>query len=89
MSPPCARRLGVVDRERTVATVLVTAHGGATVASWPLTVDRPPCLRTVDEVARLELAARHLGCAIRLRDVDVDLRDLLGLVGLDVLLDAR
>jgi hypothetical protein len=41
-------------------------------------------LALVDDVARWQLAARRLGCSIRLRDADPDLLDLLDLVGLGV-----
>jgi hypothetical protein len=47
---------------------------------------RPPDLAVVDRLARLQLAARRLGCQIGVRDAGVDLRGLLDLVGLaDVL----
>ena len=39
-------------------------------------------LALVNDVARWLLAARRLGCSIRLRDADRDLIDLLDLVGL-------
>ncbi|MFJ9813807.1 STAS domain-containing protein [Streptomyces sp. NPDC101151] len=42
----------------------------------------PPGLRTVDLLARLELAARRAGGRIRLRDPDPALHALLDLVGL-------
>ena len=39
-------------------------------------------LALVDDVARWQLAARRMGCAIRLRDAAPDLVDLLRFVGL-------
>ena len=39
-------------------------------------------LEVVDELARVQLAARRIGCSIRLRDVREDLVELLDLVGL-------
>jgi ABC-type transporter Mla MlaB component len=43
--------------------------------------------RTVDALARLQLAARRRGCRMRLRDAPTELLDLLELMGLsDVLL---
>jgi anti-anti-sigma regulatory factor len=41
-----------------------------------------PDAATVDVLARLQLTARRLGYSIELRDVPVELRDLLELVGL-------
>jgi ABC-type transporter Mla MlaB component len=40
-------------------------------------------LVTVDALARLQLAARRLGCGVRLRDAPLDLQDLLACLGLD------
>jgi hypothetical protein len=62
-----------------VATV-VLVRDGAELSEWPLAGRAD--LAAVDELARLALAARRLGCAIRLRDADPDLLDLLALVGL-------
>jgi ABC-type transporter Mla MlaB component len=42
-----------------------------------------PDLVTVDALARLQLAARRLGCAVRLRDASADLRGLLAFAGLE------
>ena len=43
---------------------------------------------TVDALARLQLAARRQGCAVRLRHASGDLRDLVAFMGLaDVLPD--
>ena len=38
---------------------------------------------TVDALARLQLAARRLGCRVRLQNAAPDLRDLIVLMGLD------
>ena len=47
-------------------------------------------LSVVDCLARLQLAARRSGCAIRVLDADPELCELIGLVGLaDVLLRAE
>ena len=40
-------------------------------------------LVTVDALARMQLAARRVGCAIRLGDVPEDLRELMAYVGLE------
>ncbi len=70
---------------------MVLARDDEELATWPLWWCGRPTLGAVDELARLQLVARSLGCSIRLRDVCVELSDLLELVGLsDVLLgDAR
>ncbi len=39
-------------------------------------------MSVVDALARLQLAARRLGCAIRLRDASCPLTELLDLAGL-------
>jgi hypothetical protein len=44
-------------------------------------LDRPD-LEAIDAVARLALAARRLGCGIRLENASPDLRDLVAFVGL-------
>jgi hypothetical protein len=52
----------------------------------PTSVVRRPDLAFVDDLARLQLAARRLGCSICVRDASPELIDLLELVGLlDVL----
>jgi len=62
-------------------------RGDAEVVSWPLLSGRHPGLSLVDQLARLQLTARRLGCSIRLRNEPAWLRELIGLVGLaDVLL---
>jgi hypothetical protein len=66
---------------------VVLARDDEELASWPLWWLGRPTLEAVDELARLQLVARSLGCSIRLRQVGVDLWELLDLVGLrDVLL---
>lgn len=40
-------------------------------------------LELVDDLARLQLAARRLGWSLRLRSGDADLVELMALVGLD------
>ncbi|MGZ8783553.1 MAG: STAS domain-containing protein [Gaiellaceae bacterium] len=43
---------------------------------------------TVDALARLQLAARRVGCEVRLANASAELRDLIALMGLgDVLTD--
>lgn len=64
---------------------MALVHGGSVVASWPLDTQSAD-LVVVDGLARLQLAARRLGCSIRLQDACPELRALVDLVGLaDVL----
>jgi hypothetical protein len=64
-----------------LATV-VLLRGDAQVASWPLPGTGCSDLAVVDELARLQLAARRAGCSIRLCDACVELSELLHLLGL-------
>ena len=58
-------------------------------APKPIVIDvdsTAPDLVTVDDLARLQLAARRAGCSIQLRNASEALRKLIALVGLaDVL----
>ncbi len=47
-----------------------------------------PDLAAVDELCRLAVAARRLGCRVRLTDVDPALAELLELAGVGDLVDA-
>ncbi len=62
--------------------MVVLARDGVEVASWPLEVHGPVDLSVVDDLARLQLAARRLGCSIRLRDPSGELTALLAFLGL-------
>ncbi len=66
----------------TGSTVVVLVGAGTEVATWPLTMTDRPTLAVVDELARLQLAARRVGCSIRLHDPDAQLAGLLDLLGL-------
>ena len=66
---------------RTGPTVVLT-RGDAEVAIWPLPRGRPD-MGTVDQLARLQLEARRLGCSIRVRNACRELRELIELSGLD------
>jgi ABC-type transporter Mla MlaB component len=70
---------------RRVATVVLVC-GDAEVASWPLAALDCPDVAVVNELARLQLAARRLGCSIRLHAACTELCELLDLVGLGELL---
>ena len=61
---------------------MVLVCGPDEVASWPLTGQGSPDLSAVDALARLQLAARRLGCSIRLRETCAELVELLDLAGL-------
>ena len=58
------------------------ARGDTELASWPLPMSDPPSLATVDALARLQLAARRMGCSIELRGECGSLAGLIDLVGL-------
>ncbi len=62
--------------------MVVLVRGDVEVASWPLASGGRPDLAVVDELARWQLAARRLGCAIQLRAAGAELVELLELVGL-------
>jgi hypothetical protein len=69
--------------DRPVRVVLVVVVRGAVeVASWPLPGCDRPDLALVDDLARLQLAARRLGCSVRVRGPCRELLELLDLVGL-------
>ena len=74
------RRRRVPRRDDNAIVVLV--RGDAELASWPLPGRGRPDLGAVEALARLQLAARRLGCSIRLRDACVELSELLELCGL-------
>lgn len=77
-----------VDSRRTrvsgpdVVAVVVLTCGAIEVTSWPLTVRGSVDVSLVDDVARLHLAARRLGCTVRLRHACPELSELLELAGL-------
>jgi hypothetical protein len=68
---------------------VVLVHGDAELASWPLVGRGRPDLAMVDELARLQLAARRLGCSVGLRQACPELLELLALVGLRAVLAPR
>ncbi len=74
------RRTGVRRRDTDVVVVLV--RDDIELACWRLVGSARPDLATVDELARLQLAARRLGCEIRLRRACAELWGLLDLAGL-------
>jgi hypothetical protein len=71
-----------------IAATVVLVCGEAEVASWPLACAGRPDIDVVDGLGRLQLAARRLGCVVRLRDACPELRELLDLCGLREVLGA-
>jgi hypothetical protein len=68
---------------------VVLVRGEAEVARWILAGWGPPDLAVADQLARLQLVARRLGCSIRLCEASIELVELLDLVGLsDLVIDA-
>ena len=63
-------------------------RGRAEVASWPFWVDVPLDVQAVDDLARLQLAARGIGCSIRLRHACPKVVELLRLTGLAAVVPA-
>jgi hypothetical protein len=65
---------------------IVLTRGAEEIGSWPLLPAGRTGLELIDELARLQVEARGLGCSIRLLDAWTSLAELLELVGLaDVL----
>ena len=75
------RRTRVEGREESTQTEVVLCYEDHELAVWPLRITRPG-LAVAGELARLQLAARRRGCAIRLRHPNRELLELLDLVGL-------
>ena len=62
--------------------MVVLLRGRSELATWALAPRGRLDLSVVDDLARLQLAARRLGCSIRLRAPDGQLLELLDLAGL-------
>ena len=62
--------------------MVVLLCGGIAVTSWPLPGAGQPDLGLVDGLARLQLAARRVGCSIELHHAAPALSELLALIGL-------
>jgi hypothetical protein len=69
-------------QRRVTKTTVVLVRQDEELARWPLALGGRPCLSDVDDLARLQLTARRLGCSIRLHGVGRDLWQLLDLSGL-------
>jgi hypothetical protein len=70
-----------MDSSHGARTVVLVVHGDVEVVLGRVVGLRPD-LALVDALARLQLAARRLGCSIRLHDPCEELRELLELAGL-------
>ncbi len=76
-SPPTGRPTCVVRG------VILLVNAERELARWPLDVgDEAIDMSAVDRLARLQLAAKRLGCELRFADLCPRLRDLLDLAGL-------
>ncbi|HEV3352556.1 MAG TPA: hypothetical protein VG076_06510 [Acidimicrobiales bacterium] len=69
-------------RPRRAPTVVLT-RGDVEVATWPLPPGSRADMGVVDQLARLQLEARRLGCQIRLRHACAELVELIRLSGLE------
>ena len=66
-----------------VRGLVVLLRGDREVARWPLELPGTSIdLGTIDHLSRLQLAAKWLGCEIRLADLCPRVRELLDLAGL-------
>ena len=61
---------------------MVLVRDGTDLASWPLARWGPADMALADNLARLQLEARRVGCSIELRQPGPDVVELLDLVGL-------
>ena len=68
---------------------MVHAAGNVEVVTWPVVEGADDDLAVVDALARLQLAARRWGFALRLRGAETDLLGLIDLVGLTGVLRTR
>jgi hypothetical protein len=62
--------------------MVVLARGDTELGRWPLGVLNRADLAVVDQLARMHLVARRVGCSLRLCGVRPELSQLLELVGL-------
>jgi ABC-type transporter Mla MlaB component len=73
----CARVCALLDENRGAEVAYCDVRGVDVTAA------------TVDALARLQLAARHYGCRIRLRHASEELLGLVSLMGLEDVLPAQ
>lgn len=70
----------VVPLHRVARVVLV--NGDHVLATWDIECDGRPALALIDELARLQLAARRLGWSIQVRDATPAFANVVELAGL-------
>jgi anti-anti-sigma regulatory factor len=76
-----------LDAAALCAQLRALVRGGATRVVCDLGALVAPDARSVEALARLQLAARRLGCTLQLRRVSAELQELLAFMGLaDVVL---
>jgi hypothetical protein len=68
------------------AGIVVLSRGDDEIARWALGSCDHSDLGTINQLARLRLAAGRVGYAMRVRDACAELRGLIELTGLDLLL---
>ena len=81
MSPGLIGRPNEVMPHSPAAIVVVT-RGDTELGRWALGACDRSDLRTINQLARMQLAAGRVGCAIRVRDACAELAGLIELVGL-------
>jgi hypothetical protein len=80
----------VIDTPTLTAELGALVSAGATLVVCDVGGLAPADLGAVDSLARLQLAARRLGCGLRLTRASSELQQLLGCVGLaDVVLSVE
>jgi hypothetical protein len=73
-----------VAADQVWATIVVLDPGDTEITTWVFTGDGVPGLAALDALARIALAARREGCAVRVRDACRELTELVDLAGLGV-----
>jgi len=72
----------------TARAVLFIVHGDEEVFIGRITTEELD-LSLIDAIARLQLAARRMGCSLRLREASIELCRLIDLAGLSACLDVE
>jgi hypothetical protein len=64
------------------AAIVVLTRGDTELGRWALGACDRSDLRTINQLARMQLAAGRVGCAIRVRDACAEIAGLIELIGL-------
>ena len=64
------------------AAIVVLTRGDTELGRWALGACDRSDLRTINQLARLQLAAGRVGCAILVRDACAEIAGLIELIGL-------